>query len=194
MKELNTRVLEQVIKLMIRGEQDRAANLMEKFMAAKGAVIVNELNYASEDPMFPARRELQRELEDDIDMDRVDDEGALDGLDDGACEDEACPECGACPCECEGGEGLDSPEVVAKMIQDLIANGGLDQDVLSKIVDVIAGAEGGEGDGLDQDGEVPAEVPSSEEGLGDDELPPEGGETGGLSMDSENPEDAHFKG
>ena len=195
MKKLFTQVLEQVVKLTIRGETERAGRLMEKYIVAKSAVMINEENYASEDPMFPARRELQRELEDDLDTDRVDAEDgadALDGLDDEVGDGEPCPECGSAECECDG--ELPGADAVAKMIQDLVASGDLDEDKLAKIVDIIASDdEGVEGDGLDDDAEVPEEVPSSgdEEDLEGD-LPPEEGETNALSMDSENPEDAHL--
>lgn len=197
MKNLNQRVLEHFIKLTIRGEKERAANLMEKFISAKGAFIVNEENYGGDDPMFPARRELQRELEDDIASDRVDSEedGAELGnlADQGT--DEDCPGCDSPDCpDCNSEDGDQSADAVAQMIQDLISSGGLDQDKLAKIVDIIASDDDVEGDGLDDGGEVPDEVPASDEdGLGDDELPPEGGETDSLSMDSENPEDAHLK-
>lgn len=194
MKKLNQQVLEQFIKLTIRGESERATRLMEKYISAKGAFIVNEENYGGDDPMFPARRELQRELEDDIASDQVEDEGPELGnlADEGGegcpgCEDPDCADCGS-----EGGEGDQSAEAVAQMIQDLISSGGLDEDKLAKIVDIIASDDDVEGDGLDPDGEVPEEVPASDED-GIDELPPEGGETGALDMDSDNPEDAHLK-
>lgn len=197
MKKLNQQVLEQFIKLTIRGESERATRLMEKYISAKGAYLVNEENYAGEDPMFPARRELQRELEDDMDADRVDGEDGDDTelgnlADQGESE---CPGCDDPDCDCQGGEGEgdQSAEAVAQMIQDLISSGGLDQDKLAKIVDIIASDDDVEGDGLDPEGEVPDEVPDSGDELGDEELPPEGGETGAVSMDSENPEDAHLK-
>lgn len=200
MKKLNQQVLEQFIKLTIRGESERATRLMEKYISAKGAFIVNEENYGGDDPMFPARRELQRELEDDMDSDRVDSEGGddteLGNLADQG-DEEGCPGCDdpeCADCNDEGGEGDQSAEAVAQMIQDLISSGGLDQDKLAKIVDIIASDDDVEGDGLDPEGEVGDDVPNSgdEEGM-DDELPPEGGETGAVSMDSENPEDAHLK-
>lgn len=199
MKKLNQQVLEQFIKLTIRGESERATRLMEKYISAKGAFIVNEENYGGDDPMFPARRELQRELEDDMDADRVDsedgDDTELGNLADQG--DEGCPGCDdpeCADCNDEGGEGGESAEAVAQMIQDLISSGGLDQDKLAKIVDIIASDDDVEGDGLDDGGEVPDEVPASDEdGMEDDELPPEEGETGALSMDSENPDDAHLK-
>lgn len=198
MKKLNQQVLEQFIKLTIRGESERATRLMEKYISAKGAFLVNEENYGGDDPMFPARRELQRELEDDIASDQVDgDDTELGNLADAGGED-GCPGCEdpeCADCNEDGGEGDQSAEAVAQMIQDLIASGGLDEDKLAKIVDIIASDDDVEGDGLDPEGEVGDEVPNSgdEEGLDDDELPPEGGETGALSMDSENPEDAHLK-
>lgn len=195
MKKLNQQVLEQFIKLTIRGESERATRLMEKYISAKGAFIVNEENYAGDDPMFPARRELQRELEDDMDADRVDseDDTELGNLADQG-DEEGCPGCDDPECaDCTGGEGDQSAEAVAQMIQDLISSGGLDQDKLAKIVDIIASDDDVEGDGLDPEGDVPGEVPDSGEEDMDDELPPEGGETGGVSMDSENPEDAHLK-
>lgn len=174
MKKLNQQVLEQFIKLTIRGEHARATRLMEKYISAKGAFLVNEENYGGDDPMFPARRELQRELEDDLDEDRVDSEddapelGGLDGDVDG---EGPCPECGGEPCECEDG-GENDADAVAKMVQDLIASGGLDTDKLAKIVDIIASDddEEVEGDGLDQDGEVPDEVPASDEDEDEDPM------------------------
>ena len=199
MKKLNQQVLEQFIKLTIRGESERATRLMEKYISAKGAFIVNEENYGGDDPMFPARRELQRELEDDMDADRVDgEEGDDTELGNLADQGEGCPGCSdpeCADCNEEGGEGDQSAEAVAQMIQDLISSGGLDQDKLAKIVDIIASDDDVEGDGLDPEGEVGDEVPNSgdEEGLDDEELPPEEGETGAVSMDSENPEDAHLK-
>lgn len=197
MKNLNQRVLEQFIKLTIRGEKERASKLMEKYISAKGAFIVNEENYGGDDPMFPARRELQRELEDDMASDSVDaeEDGAeLGNLADEGDED-GCPGCDDPDCpDCNGEDGDTSADAVAQMIQDLISSGGLDQDKLAKIVDIIASDDDVEGDGLDDDGMVPDDVPNSgdDEDL-DDELPPEGGETDSLSMDSENPEDAHLK-
>lgn len=195
MKNLNQRVLEQFIKLTIRGEKERASKLMEKYISAKGAFIVNEENYGGDDPMFPARRELQRELEDDIASDSVDSEEDATELGNLADEDE-CPGCDSPDCaDCNGEGGDTSADAVAKMIQDLISSGGLDQDKLAKIVDIIASDDDVEGDGLDDDGMVPDDVPNSgdDEDLDDDELPPEGGETDSLSMDSENPEDSHLK-
>lgn len=197
MKKLNQQVLEQFIKLTIRGESERATRLMEKYISAKGAFIVNEENYGGDDPMFPARRELQRELEDDMDSDRVDSEGddtELGNLADQG-EEGDCPGCDDPECaDCNGSEeGPESAEAVAQMIQDLISSGGLDQDKLAKIVDIIASDDDVEGDGLDPEGEVPDEVPDSGEDDMEEELPPEGGETGAVSMDSENPEDAHLK-
>lgn len=190
MKKLNQQVLEQFIKLTIRGETERATRLMEKYISAKGAFIVNEENYGGDDPMFPARRELQRELEDDIDSDRVDGEEGdteIGNLADGG--EEGCPGCEDPECaDCNSEGGAESAEAVAQMIQDLIASGGLDQDKLAKIVDIIA-SDDVEGDGLDDGGEIPDEVPDS----GEDDLPPEGGETGAVSMDSENPDEAHLK-
>lgn len=189
MKNLNQQVLEQYIKLTIRGESERATRLMEKYISAKGAFIVNEENYAGEDAMFPARRELQRELEDDMDADRVDSEEDQSELGDLAGQGEECPGCDdpECP-DCNGEDGDTSADAVAQMIQDLISSGGLDPDKLAKIVDIIAAEDDVEGDGLDLEGDVPSNVPAS-----DEDLPPEEGQTDSLSMDSENPDGAHPK-
>lgn len=169
MKQLRVQVLERIIKHMIHGEKDRADKLMEKLMAAVGSMIVNESNYANDDdPMFPARRELQRELEDDIELDRVDaeDEPVADGepvpADGEGCEDEAC-----------------SAEEVGKMISDLIASGEIDDETLGQIVDLVVAAqdnaEGLEGEDVPAEDEAPVDDAAGEEMLPADELPDEDG-------------------
>lgn len=165
MKNLRVQVLERVIKHTIRGDSERAGRLMEKLMTAIGSQIVNEANYGNtDDPMFPARRELQRELEDDLELDRVD---MADGEETSMTDDPAgVPGAG----ECEDGEC--SPEVVAQMISDLIKAGGIDEDKLAQIVDIIAteepaaDVEGGEGE-LDVDAVPGEEVPADEPAIED---------------------------
>lgn len=166
MKQLRIKVLERVIKHMIHGEKDRAARLMEKLMAAVGSQIINEANYGNgDDPMFPARRELQRELEDDMEQDRVEDPEADLSADlpqdgeptDANCDEEDC-----------------SPTAVAQMISDLVKAGGVDEDKLAQIVDIIIGGEGEESEGeLDGADLGTDEVPGAEDGA---DLPPEDGQ------------------
>ncbi len=185
MKKLRVKVLERVIKHTIHGEKERAARLMEKLMAAVGSQIVNEANYGNEDdPMFPARRELQRELEDDIAQDRVEDEPTELGddlpADGGELEGEPCDDDGEC-----------TPDAVAQMIADLVKAGGVDEDKLSQIVDILVGDEGGDEGGLEGDNLDADAVPG--EGEPTDEFQPEGGETGAIDMDNDKPEDATLK-
>lgn len=154
MKKLRINVLERVIKHMIHGDTDRAGRLMEKLMAAIGSQIVNESNYGnSDDPMFPARRELQRELDDDIDQDRVEPEAGELAADDLGAMDAA---------PGEGDEDC-SADAVAQMIADLVKAGGLDEDKLAQIVDIIVGSDELEGEGEGDLGDELAPV---------DELPP----------------------
>ncbi len=171
MKQLRVQVLERVIKHMIHGETDRANNLMEKLMAAVGSMIVNESNYANDDdPMFPARRELQRELEDDIELDQVDaeDEGEA-GLE------------GDVPAEgdCEDGEAC-SAEEVGKMISDLISSGEIDDETLGQIVDLVVAAQDnaegleGEEEAAPEGEDLPAEdVPGEDDVPAEDDINPE---------------------
>lgn len=132
MKELRIKVLERVIKHMIHGEVDRAHNLMEKLMTAVSSSIVNEFNYGGgEDPMFPARRELQRELEDDLEQDAVDNSPF-----------DATGEMPADPAFPEGGEGGDescTSEQIGQLIADLVAAGNVDDEKLAAIVDILVG-------------------------------------------------------
>lgn len=165
MKKLRIKVLERVIRHTITGETDRAERLMSKLMTAMGSQLVNEANYGDlSDPMFPARRELQRELEDDIDQDRLkyDDTSVDNGPDAGLDGGEVAGDMEG-PCD---GEGACSASEVAKMIQDLIAAGGLDEDKLAQIVDIIVSDEqpldSPEGE-LEPDGELDGEVEGGEQ-------------------------------
>lgn len=166
MKKLKVQVLERIIKHTIHGEADRAARLMEKLIAAVGSMIVNESNYGNtDDPMFPARRELQRELEDDLEHDRVDTELPAEG---GELDAELPAGAGE---ECADGEECEDfgADAVAGMIADLVKAGGVDEEKLAQIVDILVGE-------MDQPEEpVPGEeLPAEEDPAAGEEVPGEG--------------------
>lgn len=135
LKQLRVKVLEQVIKNIARGHTDRADKLIERYLEVVSAQIVNESNWSNQDdPMFAARREMQRELEDDLERNRVD----LDGV------DNADPTTGASPFadpegDCEGGSCDNNASEVADLVSQLITAGQLDDEKLEQILAIAIG-------------------------------------------------------
>ncbi len=160
-KEQRVESLKQVITHTIRGEQDLAEALFKQVVSASArTILVGESNYALDsDPEFDARREMQRELEDDIDAGK---------MEPGADDMGACPECGAEPCECEGGTADDE----IGQIVDKLESGNVDDEILSQILAMVADvpAEGeGESEGEPSlTDEVPAELPGEAGEVGAD--------------------------
>lgn len=161
-KEQRVESLKQVITHTIRGEQDLAEALFKQVVAASArTILVGESNYALDsDPEFDARREMQRELEDDIDAGQ---------MEPGADDMGPCPECGTEPCECVGGDADDEIEQIVSKLE----SGNVDDEILSQIMAMVADvpAEGeGEGEAESEPSltdEVPAEL-GGDATVGDD--------------------------
>lgn len=123
--------LKQVITHTINGDRELAESLFKQVSTASAReILVREANYSvDDDPEFDARREMQRELEDDLDSGRM--EPGADEMGD----EEACPECGAAPCECsvDGEDGGMIDDIVSKL-----ENGEVDDEILAAILDLVS--------------------------------------------------------
>ena len=165
--------LKQVIAHTIKGERELAESLFKEVStAAAREIMMREANYAlDDDPEFDGRREMQRELEDDLDS---------GNMEPGADEMGGCPECGSEPCECEvAPEGGTADDTIDAIVSKLEA-GDVDDEVLAMILDMVNDETEGEEGGLD--GELGAK---GEPGL-EPEADPAGGEVGPeLSDDGE---------
>lgn len=156
--------LKQVIAHTIKGERELAESLFKEVTTASAREILGEANYADEsDPEFDGRREMQRELEDDLDSGNM--EPGADEMG-GACE-----ACGSeeCPgCDADLGVGGDADKTIEDIVSKL-ENGDVDDEVLSMILAMVSD-EGGEEEGTGEpelEGE-PSEL-EGEPGAGDDE-------------------------
>ena len=149
--------LKQVIAHTIKGERELAESLFKEVTTASAREILGEANYADEsDPEFDGRREMQRELEDDLESGNM--EPGADEMG-GACE-----ACGSeeCPgCDADLGVGGDADKTIEDIVSKL-ENGDVDDEVLSMILAMVSD-ESGEGE----------ELPGEE---GDLALDPEAGE------------------
>jgi len=160
--------LKQVIAHTIKGERELAEALFKEVTTASAREILGEGNYSlDDDPEFDGRREMQRELEDDLDSGKME-----PGADEMGGEEGACPKCGSEECPgCEGedgglGVGGDADQTIEDIVSKLEA-GDVDDEILSMILAMVSGEEG--------EGE-----PEGEPGLEDEpeELGGEGGEPG----------------
>lgn len=170
--------LKQVIAHTIKGERELAETLFKEVTTASAREILGEANYADDsDPEFDGRREMQRELEDDLDSGEME-----PGADEMGGEEGACPGCGSEECPgCDGEEGdLGVGGDADKTIEDIVSKleaGDVDDEVLSMILAMVSdegeGEEGGEGD-LDDEPEMD---PEAEDGMpaNDSGADPEGG-------------------
>lgn len=156
--------LKQVIAHTIKGERELAESLFKQVStAAAREILVREANYSlDDDPEFDGRREMQRELEDDLDSGMM--EPGADEM-----GSEACPECGTEPCECapEGGTADDTIDAIVSKLEA----GDVDDEVLAMILDMVNDETEGElDDGTDPalEPEVDPEAGSEAPELGDD--------------------------
>lgn len=136
--------LKQVIEHTIKGERELAEALFKQVATSSAReIMMRESNYAlDDDPEFDGRREMQRELEDDL---------ASGQMEPGADEmGGACAECGAEPCECAPEEGGDADATIDAIVSKLEA-GDVDDEVLSMILDMV-NDEGSEEGGLSEPG------------------------------------------
>lgn len=168
--------LKQVIAHTIKGERELAESLFKQVStAAAREILVREANYSlDDDPEFDGRREMQRELEDDLES------GSMEP---GADEMGGCPECGTEPCECETApEGGDADATIDAIVSKLEA-GDVDDEVLAMILDMVNDEteEGGEGDELGGEGE-PGLDPEADPAAGGE--PAELGDEGEFDFDS----------
>lgn len=135
LKQLRVKVLEQVVKNIAQGHTDRADNLIKHYLETVGTQIVNEANWANhDDPMFAARREMQRELEDDMERNRVDigiDDVSADGSHDSSIERDSM--------QVDDGECEAGASEIAELISQLITSGRLDDDKLEQILTIAVG-------------------------------------------------------
>lgn len=165
-KQQRVEALRQMVMHSIKGEQDLAETLFKSVVAAHGRnIVIGESNYSVDgDPEFDARREFQREMEDDLESGDI--EGELGGAE-GEVDDLE-------------GEDLGDGDVIDAIVAKLEA-GEVDDETLAQILDILVDVEGGEEgpegvEGGEEVGEVPAngeidiEVPGAEDPAG--ELPP----------------------
>lgn len=161
--------LKQVIAHTIKGERELAEALFKEVTTASAREILGEGNYSlDDDPEFDGRREMQRELEDDLES------GEMEPGSDEMGGEGPCPGCGSeeCPgCEGDQGVGGDAEQTIEDIVAKLEA-GDVDDEVLSMILAMVSPDEGEEGAGAD-DLELPAEP--GEEGAGSDDLEGEEG-------------------
>ena len=140
--------LKQVIAHTIKGERELAESLFKEVTTASAREILGEGNYAlDDDPEFDGRREMQRELEDDLDSGEME-----PGADEMGGAEGPCPECGSEEgCECEGGADLGVGGDADQTIEDIVAKleaGDVDDEVLSMILAMVSDeGEGEEGTG-----------------------------------------------
>lgn len=134
--------LKQVIAHTIKGERELAEALFKTVTTSAAREILGEANYADEsDPEFDGRREMQRELEDDLESGEME-----PGADDMGGAEGPCLECGGEPCDCAGSEGGDTDKTIEDIVSKL-ENGDVDDEVLAMILAMVSSEEeGGEGD------------------------------------------------
>lgn len=157
--------LKQVIAHTIKGERELAEALFKTVTTSAAREILGEGNYAlDDDPEFDGRREMQRELEDDLESGEME-----PGADELGGAEGPCPECGGEPCDCAGSEGGDADKTIEDIVSKL-ENGDVDDEVLAMILAMVSSEgeeEGGEGDlgepALDGEG-TGEEIPGGEEG------------------------------
>ena len=156
--------LKQVIAHTIKGERELAEALFKEVTTASAREILGEGNYSlDDDPEFDGRREMQRELEDDLES------GSMEpGADELGGVEGPCPDCGSEEgCECDGeetglGVGGDAEQTIEDIVSKLEA-GDVDDEILSMILAMVSPEEGEEeGEGGD-DLELPAEPGEGEE-------------------------------
>lgn len=168
--------LKQVIAHTIKGERELAEALFKQVATSAAREILGEANYAlDDDPEFDGRREMQRELEDDLEAGQ---------MEPGADEMGGCPECGAEPCECAPEEGGDADATIDAIVSKLEA-GDVDDEVLAMILDMVNDeTEGGEGElGGEVDPELDPEA-DPEAAVPGEEGAPELGDEGEFDFDS----------
>lgn len=166
--------LKQVIAHTIKGERELAESLFKQVStAAAREILVREANYSlDDDPEFDGRREMQRELEDDLESGE---------MEPGADEMGGCPECGTEPCECETApEGGDADATIDAIVSKLEA-GDVDDEVLAMILDMV-NDETEEGGELGGEGE-PGLEPEADPAAGGEEGAPELGDDGEFDFD-----------
>lgn len=183
--------LKQVIAHTIKGERELAEALFKEVTTASAREILGEGNYSlDDDPEFDGRREMQRELEDDLES------GSMEpGADELGGAEGPCPECGSEEgCECEGGEGLGVGGDADQTIEDIVTKleaGNVDDEILSMILAMVSPEEGDEGTG---EPELPTEPTDGEPGPegeeGSSSVGPDGEIDLGALMKSESVGDA----
>lgn len=144
--------LKQVIAHTIKGERELAETLFKEVTTASAREILGESNYAlDDDPEFDGRREMQRELEDDLESGEMEPGADEMGGAEGPCEACGSEECPGCEGE-EGGLGVggDADQTIEDIVSKLEA-GDVDDEVLSMILAMVSD-EGEEGEG-DLEGE-----------------------------------------
>lgn len=158
--------LKQVIAHTIKGERELAEALFKEVTTASAREILGEGNYAlDDDPEFDGRREMQRELEDDLESGEMepgaDEMGGAEGPCE-ACGSEECPGCDA-----DLGVGGDADKTIEDIVSKL-ENGDVDDEVLSMILAMVS-EEGEDGEGTGEP-ELPSEPtePTGEEGAGEE--------------------------
>lgn len=180
--------LKQVIAHTIKGERELAETLFKEVTTASAREILGESNYAlDDDPEFDGRREMQRELEDDLDSGEMepgaDEMGGAGGCE--ACGSEECP-----GCDGEGGLGVggDADQTIEDIVSKL-ENGDVDDEVLSMILAMVSD-EGEEGEG-EPEGDLGLEgEPEEVEGEEGSAVGPDGEIDLGALMKSESVGDA----
>ena len=155
--------LKQVIAHTIKGERELAEALFKTVTTSAAREILGEGNYAlDDDPEFDGRREMQRELEDDLESGEME-----PGADEMGGAEGPCPECGSEEgCECEG-VGGDADKTIEDIVTKL-ENGNVDDEVLAMILAMVSSEgeeEGGEGD-LGEPSLDGEEIPGGEEDTG----------------------------
>lgn len=184
--------LKQVIAHTIKGERELAEALFKEVTTASAREILGEGNYSlDDDPEFDGRREMQRELEDDLES------GSMEpGADELGGVEGPCPECGSEEgCECEGGEGLGVGGDADQTIEDIVTKleaGDVDEEILSMILAMVSPEEGEEGTGEPELPTEPTDGEPGEEGAGDEgsAVGPDGEIDLGALMKSESVGDA----
>lgn len=187
--------LKQVIAHTIKGERELAEALFKEVTTASAREILGESNYAlDDDPEFDGRREMQRELEDDLDSGKMEPGADEMGSEDGPCEACGSEECPGCEGE-EGGLGVGGD--ADQTIEDIVAkleSGDVDDEVLSMILAMVSeeGDEEGDGGEPELEGEPTEDLPA-EGGEGDEggsAVGPDGEIDLGALMKSESVGDA----
>lgn len=167
-KQARVDTLRQVILHTINGERDLAEAMFKQVITAAGRrIVMGESNYSVDgDPEFDARRELQRELEDDLDGAEAG--GDVTDLDGEANVDVGGEDCGDC-------------EVIDAIVSKL-EDGNVDDEVLAQILDLLVGEEGGEEGPEGIEGELDGDLGVDPAGAGE-EVPAGLGADGEFNLD-----------